>query len=65
MGSVSDRRWPVAPLMKCLGVVTPGELAAACGVGDDDTELVAVISRSRGTVLAVLHVPAAAGGEAA
>ena len=32
---------------------------------DDDTELVAVISRSRGTVLAVLHVPAAAGGEAA
>ena len=27
---------------------------------DDDTELVAVIGRSRGTVLAVLHLPAAA-----
>ena len=34
MGTVSDRRWPVAPLMKELGVTTPGELAVACGVDE-------------------------------
>ena len=38
MGTVSDRRWPVAPLMKELGVTTPGELAVACGVDDRAAE---------------------------
>lgn len=39
MGTVSDRRWPVAPLVKELAVTTPGELAAACGVDDRAAEL--------------------------